>query len=470
MLVMGNAVKLPGLPQYLEKSLSMEVKKFDRFNRLHGLSVLDAPAFKENVLAFPVCYGLVLQGLKLAQLSTNLVPREILTQRLIRRKKPWAAAIAATILLACALNYFSHWSVWETFHPDNPDSNGVTWGNTSKLGENLTTKSQGHVTTDDSQQEDLTRLHELGSAAVGSADGRLLWLELLRAITESLPVDMENAERKIFTADEKPFEQRQEIYIDRIESEFFQDISEWFTDVVQEKYEQGRSVRMIDDDGDELAASAGEAVEDPSAGAVPGDGGVPPAGGTDLAGNGMASDGMASDDEPIELTGSGWVIDIHGHHFRPQGEPGSGPQYVRTTLLEKLDTGSVELPMGSGNLTVRFTLREMGISYPYLLSGNYTRSKRVMNPNYKPPDDGRNMGGLGYGEGPGAMGIGSLGISATEPAEEDPNNKRYYTPARYEFVLQFCWKQLTLTERIDAREKDKAESTNIASNAGTGGI
>ena len=51
------------------------------------------------MLSFAVCYGLVLQGLGQSTLSTNLLPREIVTDRLIREKKPWAVAMVAALLV-----------------------------------------------------------------------------------------------------------------------------------------------------------------------------------------------------------------------------------------------------------------------------------------------------------------------------------------------------------------------------------
>src|SRR5207249_2905337 len=89
-LVLGNAVKLAGLTQYLEKNLGLPVTKVEEFRRLSGPAVLMAPSFKENLLSFGPCYGLCVQGLRQGKLSTNLLPREITTARRIREKKPWA--------------------------------------------------------------------------------------------------------------------------------------------------------------------------------------------------------------------------------------------------------------------------------------------------------------------------------------------------------------------------------------------
>src|SRR5262249_976261 len=71
------------------------VKKPDKFARLSGDGVLNDPLFKENMLTFPVAYGLALQGLGEARLNTNLLPKEIVRDRQIRAKKPFVGAAGA---------------------------------------------------------------------------------------------------------------------------------------------------------------------------------------------------------------------------------------------------------------------------------------------------------------------------------------------------------------------------------------
>jgi type IV pilus assembly protein PilM len=113
MVGLGSAFKLPGLQKYLSDKLALEVRKPNKFNRLAGDSVLTDPLFQENLLTFPVAYGLALQGLGLARLTTNLLPPEIRMDRLIRAKKPYAVAAAAALLLGTcglALGYASNYS------------------------------------------------------------------------------------------------------------------------------------------------------------------------------------------------------------------------------------------------------------------------------------------------------------------------------------------------------------------------
>ncbi len=102
MIGLGNAFRLPGLQKFLSEKLQLEVKKLSNMERINGDQVVAQQAFTENVLTFAVAYGLALQGLKRARLLTNLLPNEIRVERLIKAKKPFAAAAAACLLFAGA--------------------------------------------------------------------------------------------------------------------------------------------------------------------------------------------------------------------------------------------------------------------------------------------------------------------------------------------------------------------------------
>ena len=96
---LGNAFRLPGLQKFLSEKLQIEVRKLGKLERLEGDGVTAAPAFTQNVMSFASAYGLALQGLKLARLQTNLLPQEIQFERMVRAKKPWAVAAAASLLV-----------------------------------------------------------------------------------------------------------------------------------------------------------------------------------------------------------------------------------------------------------------------------------------------------------------------------------------------------------------------------------
>ena len=106
MIGLGNAFRLPGIQKYLQEKLQLEVRKLQVFDRVQGDEVLGAPQFSENIMSFGVPFGLGLQGLKQTKLQTNLLPHEVRLERIVRGKKPWAVAAAASLLLAIAAMTF----------------------------------------------------------------------------------------------------------------------------------------------------------------------------------------------------------------------------------------------------------------------------------------------------------------------------------------------------------------------------
>ena len=98
-IVLGNAVKLPGLQRYLSQNLDQKVMPVNEFANLVGGSVAATQQFTENQLTFPVAYGLCVQALGQGQISTNLLPEQIVTTRIVRAKKPWIVAAAALLMI-----------------------------------------------------------------------------------------------------------------------------------------------------------------------------------------------------------------------------------------------------------------------------------------------------------------------------------------------------------------------------------
>ena len=86
------------------------------YEHLDGPSVITTPKFKDNILSFAVSYGLCIQGLGKGRLSTNLIPRELVTSRLIRHKKPWALLALTLFMLGVGFNYLFLWNRWREAH------------------------------------------------------------------------------------------------------------------------------------------------------------------------------------------------------------------------------------------------------------------------------------------------------------------------------------------------------------------
>jgi type IV pilus assembly protein PilM len=181
---LGNGFKLAGLQKFLQQNLQYEVERVESFDAITTDSFKDAALFEENILSFPVCYGVALQALKQTRIRTSLLPKEITTARTIARKKPWAVAAAAVLLLGVAASAFGYARVYQSvgeprFKPAEDKITEVVKAATKLKGEYATVK--GTNATKNTEGDNL--LH--------GATGRENWLELYKAVDECLPDDKE---------------------------------------------------------------------------------------------------------------------------------------------------------------------------------------------------------------------------------------------------------------------------------------
>ena len=181
MIGLGSAFKLPGLQKFLADKLSLEVRKPDKFQRVAGEAVTDAPAFKENVLSFPVAYGLALQGLGTARLTTNLLPPEISFERKIRAKKPYAVAAAAALLLGTTVLAYGY-SVPLADVTDQRISSSISSAETVT---NAAASLDSQIAAKRSENEKTTT--EVESIIAGHGE-RENWLKLNQFVNESVPI------------------------------------------------------------------------------------------------------------------------------------------------------------------------------------------------------------------------------------------------------------------------------------------
>jgi type IV pilus assembly protein PilM len=514
-VVLGNAFKLPGLQQYLGKNLGYEVKSVEAFSRLQGPAVLSAPAFRDNQLSFGVCYGLCLQGVGEATLKTNLVPREIVTDRLVRSKKPWAVASVGALLLACTFNVFFYFGRLHQVAEDRAVA-GVTWKQATSQIESANTLSSNYEREDEQLVAQLGRITAIGEELVGNADRRLLWLELLKTVNTALPTTAGITPGEIPDVDKVPFHQREEIHVEKFEVQYFEDLQEWFTEAVKTKYvDQQRSLGS--DVTDEDAAGA--------------DGTVGTAGGVATG-----------------PTGEGWVIELKCHHFFNQDMQRQGIAHALSTLINNLQNGTVMFPVminkivpgvvvryrvtpdrfvdlhvtsvtpvlqpdvntGADRLAgyqltlegmeetpivippdervdVVFAMKEMGIAYPLVLEDSkIDPNYQVPNPNYEPPETGFPGGGGGTeggllggmtGPGMGPMGTlaggaagtqrprggrGNVAGTGTERDEDASGEPPTLVVPRYDFIVQFTWTEKLLTDRLKQQAEEWQQQRSSA--------
>ncbi len=417
-IALGNAMRLPGLQKYLSQNLGYTVTEVQNYRGLSGDAVTGAPAFKDNLLSFAVCYGLVLQGLGKGKLSTNLLPREIVTDRLIRDKKPWAVAMVAALLLGCAINFFGHWRAWNSvalnrFKTEIDEASRIT------------KSAQDEKAGYDTALEEFKKTNQIGESLVGNVEGRVLWLEVLEALDQCLPRDPNDKPRP------EDIEERSEIHIESLDCEWFKDLAAWYSSGISEKIKGMRQEMQAGNaaaaansvaapatappaDGQPIAPAPGApatpVAANPPTGvpAAAGPGAVPP--NADGAAPGAPAPPPTEDPGP---TGAGWVIELRCHHFHNKQRESKGFIFVRDSFIKNLQESEIKLVSKDGQET-KVAIKDLGIGYP-VIPKPIELIKEVPNP------------------------LLDKSAGAAAPLHE------------FDFILQFVWQPTPLTKRLEVQ-------------------
>lgn len=485
-IALGNPMKLPGLQRYLSQNLDTKVVPIEQFNALVGGSVTDGKVFQENLLSFPVAYGLCIQALGLAQISTNLLPEEIVTSRLIKAKKPWAVAAAAVLMGGLAINYVGHYMTLTTADVESSDMKSAM------SASDRVSSSMGTIGNANTELKDkFTTVEQVRENLVSNIDGRLVWLELLKAVGSALPKDTRPEAEREQSADDVT--QRNEVHITSIDCQEFRDVNKWF-----------RGVQAFHTDAQHSAESrlAAEAEAEAEAANALAPGETPPGNGTaegavednaegatdevgedeqfndpepDGFDDGFDNDGGFDDEEGVEGIGTGpgphgpgMIVQLIGHHFH-NSDPtrkekqlidrnNEGGLFVRKTIIKKLIEGSVQLPDAQGNM-IEVPIAELGISYPLKVTA-YKISSVTYDPNAENDEDAKRFGG---GGGFGEDGFGG-GFGNPMGSGEEVEAPELWKLRRYDFIIQFCWQPETRSQRAKnaaAAEPDVEETASL---------
>ncbi len=453
-VLLGNTVKLPGLQPYLNKNLGYEVNALEKFERLTGSEVLGAPAFKENQLAFGVVYGLCLQMLGQGPISTNLVPREIVMERVVRAKKPWVVAAVSLLLVGMIVNYAFMSSSVANVDQSKWKSAEDTVSQAKSAADSL--KSQ-----DDTLKNKVELLKRIGLEVSSNADRRVLWLELLTAIYHGMNRDPKLEKDPNISPNDYKFEERKDFHFKKVESQFQDDLSKWYTKAIKDEYSTQKFAR------EQLI-------------------------GLTAASKAVGPDGKPAPATPApedKLTGPGWVIELDGYHFYNGKRGEEKLDHLRRYLVNYFENGSAELPDTEGNM-VNFSLKELGISHPIVLNYSFKVGEKIPNPVYlqiagtkstsapgasgsRPGIGGGSRPGLGGGGGTsGGVGDESSGASdtsggpggetagatgSTGRSEIRDEEGRLVPPSFavdvFYFKLQFVWQETPLSIRLQAKKK-----------------
>jgi len=413
-IALGNAMKLPGLQRYLAQNLEQGVKPIEEFDRLSAGSASASSQFTENILSFAVTYGLCIQSLGKSEIHTNLLPEEIVRSRLIRAKKPWAVAGMAAIMLGLTFNYFTHVSAWSA-----TDTQAMKDAESS--AGRIQTFSSGLKADSTDLRGQFDRIKETGENLVSNVEGRLNWLELVKAIDTALPKDTRPPEERKETRED--ISGRKEVHIVAVDVAYFDDLQGGYFSGISKFYELARGG----------GAGAGQS-ESPDA-----SGDVPAAGGS------------------AAFSGPGWVIELTGFHYHNLDKSNFKGRFLNASLIAELEEGFFELPVGENGEMEKVLFADFGISHPWFVYGSDLKSVTLI---------------------PGAQLAGSKTSRLPSPGRDLPtspgrvlsnlpggDSSSLINLSRYDFIVQFCWQPKTREERLAMAEKRQLEEEAAASAA-----
>ncbi|NIL96124.1 MAG: pilus assembly protein PilM [Planctomycetales bacterium] len=400
-LAMGNSMKLPGLKRYLSQNLGQEVEQLESMNQLTGSAVIASPSFQDNILSFPIAYGLAIQGLETARLNTNLVPVELVRDRAINRKKPWAVAASILLALGCLLNFLLLWWPWSKVRIEDDER----WKTATSAVQTVDEQIKSNETAFAEAQQTYHHKVGLGDTILAHYDRRDNWLNLLRAVDQCLPQNQgvrasAAAARRPASDDTPPtagqLMESEKIWLTSMTTRHVDDLAVWYSDEIEEKYqkhEEGIQLKIEESDAAKKEKNAWADILSPEEAQA-----QAKAQGTNKNQLMPMQARYAATEKP---GGPGYIVQLAGYHYHNSRKYASDDHFVRRTLVHNLQNKNILLPDSNGRQEP-VSVQQLGISHPLVLK--WDQPAKVLLP--KPP-------GMG----------------------DDEKNEA----TQYRFVVQFAW-------------------------------
>ena len=134
-MALGGTFKLPGLQKYLQQNLQLDVERPDHIAGGAPADTKLASTFNENLLSVISAYGLAVQAMGEAKITSSLLPQRIRREKMWKEKTKWFAATAALFCLGTAIplgSYVLHDRLYAANEDDRQQAAKVQ-GEASKL-------------------------------------------------------------------------------------------------------------------------------------------------------------------------------------------------------------------------------------------------------------------------------------------------------------------------------------------------
>jgi type IV pilus assembly protein PilM len=211
-IALGGTFRLAGLQKYLQQNLQLDVEKLNSMAAGAPADAKLATTFNENLLSLVSAYGLAIQAMGEAKITSSLLPMHIRRERMWQEKTKWFGAAAAAFLLGSGLaagGYYFQDSEYKLAQPDRDKIQGVisqaqSWDNSWRSD------------VESSGADDRQRINNIRDML----DGREYWPSILSDIVSALPPTPADPAQLLKT----PRQSRNVIQIDKLSSVYTPDL------------------------------------------------------------------------------------------------------------------------------------------------------------------------------------------------------------------------------------------------------
>ena len=267
-IALGATFRLPGLQKYLQQNLQLDIHGVDTLSTGSPADPKLAALFNENLRASVAAYGLAVQAMGDAKITSSLLPAAIRREKIWREKIKWFAASAALFVVGAGIGV-ARYSVQNIqYQQAEPVRNKIT--SVEKQASDLDTQWQ---TVADSGAPDRQQIQNVKALM----SYRSLWRDMLLDISGSVPPAQPDVAAGVLSGDKDtiikvPRNKRDVIYVDSIVSKFYGDLNPVLTDPDIRRFtlEVSKTSALLPDLSGGLMGVPG------GAGGMPSDPGMPP--------------------------------------------------------------------------------------------------------------------------------------------------------------------------------------------------
>ena len=147
----------------------------------------------------------------------------------------------------------------------------------------------------------------------------------------------------------------------------------------------------------------------------------------------------------------GWVIELKGFHVhnnlsdkdKKVDVGDEGEEFVKNTLIKKLESGTVSLPDGPNGELMEVPISELGIQSPVVVT-----DQKVVSVTYMAELSDASNGPVPMTGGPEGTSLAGASIGDQQP--------KTFELRQYDFIVQFCWQPKPRSSRLKAMAEKKA--------------